>query len=367
VSRPAWARLGRCARWALPSALALPLLLALGCSRTSSTAQPAVRGAKRQVVFSGMCDASGAVPLSAALFAVADDEGNVLRIYDADRGGAPLASIDVSEGLNLPEPKAKPKKKKGGKKKRAPETDLEAATRVGDYALWLTSHARAPSGKLKPERHRLFATVLPGADEADDAPELSVVGVPYERLFADLAADPRYAAFGLDAAAQRAPKEPGGVNIEGMTGRPEGGVLIGFRNPVPGGKALLVPFSNPLEVVRGESPRFGDPIVLDLGGLGVRSLSYWHGRYVIAAGHYDTGAPSRLFTWDGQRAPVAVRALDFSRFNPEAFHTPEEREEILVLSDDGAEPVDGRDCKKLRDGGQKHFRGVWVSLPRVSS
>lgn len=336
-----------------------------GCS--SSAAAPAVRGAKRQVVFSGMCDASGAVPLSAKLFAVADDEGNVLRIYDADRGGAPLASVDVSDGLDLPQPhlKASAKKKnkqgKAKKKKRAPETDLEAATRVGELALWLTSHGRSSGGKHKPERHRLFATALPS-----EGAELSVVGVPYETLFDDLAADPRYAAFGLQHAGELAPKQPGGLNIEGMTERPEGGVLIGFRNPVPAGKALLVPLLNPLEVVHGEPPRFGDPLTLDLGGLGVRSLSYWHGRYLIAAGHYDQGAPSQLYTWDGAQQLERVRTLDFRRFNPEAFYSPEEREEVLVLSDDGALPVDGEDCKKLRDGSHKRFRGVWVSLPLVT-
>jgi hypothetical protein len=40
------------------------------------------------VVFEGTCDASGAVPLDARRFAVADDENNVIRIYDAERGGS---------------------------------------------------------------------------------------------------------------------------------------------------------------------------------------------------------------------------------------------------------------------------------------
>lgn len=52
--------------------------------------------ARTDLIFTGMCDASGAVELSRDLFAVADDEDNVLRIYDANRGGAPLSSSDVS-------------------------------------------------------------------------------------------------------------------------------------------------------------------------------------------------------------------------------------------------------------------------------
>src|SRR5690606_15608234 len=37
----------------------------------------------RWVEFEGACDASGAVPVDEMHFAVADDEDNVLRVYDA--------------------------------------------------------------------------------------------------------------------------------------------------------------------------------------------------------------------------------------------------------------------------------------------
>jgi hypothetical protein len=87
---------------------------------------------------------------------------------------------------------------------------------------------------------------------------------------------------------------------------------------------------------------------------------------LIAAGHYDSGEPSRLYTWDGRGEPRHVRAFDFSRFNPEAFFSPEERDEILVLSDDGALAIDGEDCKKLERVEQKRFRGVWVALTQGS-
>jgi len=317
-----------------------------------------VPGATREVVFSGMCDASGAVTLSPERFAVADDEGNVLRVYDANRGGAPLYSVDLSEHLDLPvKPPKKKKKNKPPKPRKAPEVDLEAATRIGDRAYWLTSHARSSSGKLKAERHRFFATNVPREGDV-----LELVGVAYESLFHDLAADPRYAAFGLAAAAARGPKEPGGFNIEGMTERPEGGVLIGLRNPIPEGKALIVPMLNPEEVVAGQPPRFGDPVRLDLGGLGVRSMSWWRGRYLIAAGHHDKGPPSRLYTWDGKSTPRHVRSFDFRHFNPEAFVSPEERDDILVLSDDGSVPIGDDECKKLKDPTRKQFRGVWVAL-----
>ena len=64
-----------------------------------------------EVVFTGMCDASGAGPLSAHTFAVADDEANVLRVYDADRGGSPLYERDISAAIGIP---ARPRKDQPG-------------------------------------------------------------------------------------------------------------------------------------------------------------------------------------------------------------------------------------------------------------
>ena len=108
-----------------------------------------------------MCDASAAVPLEGGLFAVADDEDNVLRVYDSARGGVPLGQADVSLRLHLPVTPKKPKNLLPKKVPKPPETDIEAATRIGDLAFWLTSHGRNSSGKLKTERQRLFATSLP--------------------------------------------------------------------------------------------------------------------------------------------------------------------------------------------------------------
>ena len=45
------------------------------------------------VVFEGMCDASGAIPVDERRFAIADDEENEIRFYDAESGGPPLAVV----------------------------------------------------------------------------------------------------------------------------------------------------------------------------------------------------------------------------------------------------------------------------------
>lgn len=311
------------------------------------TVAPVTAAGSSLVVFRGACDASGAVAIDGRLFAVADDEDNVLRIYDAERGGAPIDAADVSPELALPVKK---------KKKKHPESDLEAATRLGDTALWLSSHARSKKGKEKAERLRFFSTGVP----RPGAP-VRLNGAAYTMLLEDLLAEPALRPFGLDGAAALPPQAPGGFNIEGMTATPDGRVLLGFRNPIPEGRALLIMLENPLEPFSGKRARFASPIRLDLAGRGVRGLSWWHGRYLIAAGPYDDGGKPVLYEWGGPGARPVQRAGALpDDFNPEAFFTPEQRQEFMVLSDDGSRPVDGERCKDLEDAQQKTFRGLWL-------
>src|SRR3954470_5180846 len=109
-----------------PSMTCLAVVFIAGCrSAGAPAAAPSASADPDLVEFQGMCDASGAVPLGGDRFAVADDEDNVLRVYDAGRGGPPLHAVDISAALPLPH------------KKKTPETDLEAATRLGDLALWI--------------------------------------------------------------------------------------------------------------------------------------------------------------------------------------------------------------------------------------
>ncbi|ABS27533.1 DUF3616 domain-containing protein [Anaeromyxobacter sp. Fw109-5] len=321
------------------------LWLALGI--LASLPVGAEPGRPRVVEFHGACDASGAVVRGGGLVVVGDDEDNVLRLYDANRGGAPLASWELSAALEL---------ERG--KRRYPETDLEAATGLGDLGLWLTSHGLDSKARRQGARFLLFAT----RTRADG--QIVVEGRPYRTLLDDLLAAPALARFGLAEAAARPPKAPGGLNLEGMTAALDGRtVLVGLRSPVPPGGALVIPIENVPALVRGERARLGAPVQLDLGGRGIRSLSSWRGRYVIVAGATGEGDPSRLFTWSGapHDGPVAD-PVDLAGLNPEAFATFENRDEILLLSDDGTRPIDGVPCKKLKDPARKRFRGAWVRL-----
>jgi hypothetical protein len=219
----------------------------------------------------------------------------------------------------------------------------------------MTSHGRNSSGKPKPERLRLFATNVPQQGAA-----LSVVGTSYTHLLDDMLADPRLAKLGLAAAAELAPKSPGGLNLEGMTARSEGGVWIGFRNPLPENRAIIVPLLNPEQLIRGGRATFGEPQLLDFGGLGVRAISRFGERYLIIAGPFDSGGSFQLFEWSGQGAPKLLAHPELAGLNPEGFFSPKGRPEVLLLSDDGGVLTDGKECKRLKDASQRYFRARWI-------
>jgi hypothetical protein len=189
----------------------------------------------------------------------------------------------------------------------------------------------------------------------------------YTGLLSALLAQPRFEALGLAAAAQVAPEEPGGLNIEGLAATPSGGLLIGFRNPRPGGRALIVPLDNPRAMVdAAAAPLFGDALLLDLGGRGIRSIERIGTRYVIVAGAFDDGADFALFTWSGQAgdAPRRVTEAPLGALRPEALFAWPGSERIQVLSDDGGVPVDGHPCKhKAVPAKKKSFRSVEFTLP----
>ena len=290
--------------------------------------------------YTGMSDASAGVALSERLFAVANDEDNTLRVYGRDRGGEPVFAFDLNPFL-------KPEKKE-------PEADLEDACQIGDRVYWVTSHGRSRKGKKRPSRQRFFATQF---EVKDGNVEIGYVGQPYSRLLDDLCEEPSFARFNLKDAAKLAPKARGALNIEGLCSTPEGHLLLGFRNPIPEEKALVVPLLNPAEMIEGEKAKIGEPVLLDLGGLGIRSLERIGNEYLIVAGPYESGGTLRLFSWAGTGAePQPVETEPFGDLVPEAIvvypDTGEKR--IQLLSDDGS--WTGR-----TEGGES-FRGFWVDL-----
>lgn len=299
-----------------------------------------VAGAHAQevVTYQGPCDASAGVALDADHFAVANDETN--RIYYYRRGEPKdVGSLEVGAFLGIP----------AGK-----EADLEGAATIGDRVYWITSHGRNASGRKQPYRQRLFATqIRPG-------PSLQLIGAPYARLLDDLAKAPELARYRLEDAARLAAEAPGGLNIEGLAQTPEGGLLIGFRNPLFGGRALVVPLDNPEGVVTGKRAMVGTPIELDLGGRGIRSIELVGSSYLIVAGPVADEGTFAVYRWSGRSGDEpAPMGVDLQGLRPEALFAIPQTSNVQLLSDDGGLVVAGSRCNALPAARQR-FRSLTI-------
>jgi hypothetical protein len=313
------------------------------CSALAAAAQ------SQTLHFTGCCDASAAVAITENLFVVANDEDNILRVYSRKRLGPPVTTTDLTVFLNP------------GKK--SPEVDIEGAAQIGETIYWISSHGRNAKGKERESRHRLFATAV---TVTNGAVEIKPIGNFYAKLLSDMERDLRLKPFGLGRASLWAPKTQGALNIEGLAATPEGHLLIGFRNPIPRGKALIVRLLNPAEVIGGKAPQLGEPVLLDLGGQGVRSLEFWrdHDRYIVVGGASDGMPGSRLYEWRGGSEPPRLLMDSMQMLNPEAVTLAGggRSENLLLISDDGTLQIQGEDCKKLKDPNLRRFRAISVEL-----
>jgi hypothetical protein len=304
----------------------------------------------------GMCDASASVALDSNHFVVANDEDSFLRVYKSRASGGPVGEPVPLHGML-------------GLSDSAEESEIEAAAELGGVTYWISSHSRNKSGKLKLDRHHFLATKLQW-----DREELTVtpVGSTYQKLLRHLLNRTELADFTRESLqeekiASLAPKQPGAVNIEGLC-RYEEGLLIGFRNPIPDEKALLIPFLNPLNVAKDDdAPKFGSAILLDLDGLGVRSVEYIPRTksFLIVGGSYSAGDTFHLYSWSGDAKDKPKLLTEFEDFNPESVISFPKEDEVLVLNDDGTRKVDddGTCCKDLpEDHRRKHFQSCWVRI-----
>jgi hypothetical protein len=314
-------------------------------SPTNTTFVPTRYKLVQPVRYPDMCDASGAVPITSNIFAVASDEDNILRLYRSDQPGHPLKEFDCNAFLQV-----------SGK---SLEADLEAAARIGNRAFWIGSHGRNRNGKERQNRDRFFATDIKITGEDI---QLIPVGQPYQFLLDDMLQDPRLQRFHLTEAARYAPKEWDALNIEGLAATPEGCLLIGFRNPIPDEKALIIPILNPNQVIQGERARLGPPIQVDLDGLGIRDMAWYAGNYLIMAGSYGSGKDFQLYRWaGGDSAPKRIKVKHLSEYHPEAIIIYPETglQQIQILSDDGTRLIDGIPCKD-KPVAQQGFRSFWL-------
>lgn len=337
------------------------------------------------LIYCGASDASAAAAVDEETFIVADDENNILRVYKIKDTCLPVYQFDLTKFLKI--------------EGEFSEADIEGAAMVGDKIYWISSHGRNKDGKLRPNRYRFFATSVKVENgNITIEPE----GIPCKTLIHNLVLFMPASRLGLERATRFGSKldkqerenlapKISGLNVEGLCASPDGETLyIGFRNPRPldsssrQEKAIVVPLNNPTQVIeQGHSPIFDEPLLWDLGGLGIRSLDYshFHKAFFIIAGPYSEGPGFALYRWSGEKdkPPVLVQKIrpDKDTFNPEALISFKDSDKFLLLCDDGSMPikVTSRDeCIKgelnqdgtcpnkfLIDQNRKTFRGIWVT------
>ncbi len=319
-------------------------------------------------IYRRTCDGSAGIAVDDARFLAANDEDEIIRLYRNGEGpGDPIAEFDFADRLRG-DPDV--------------ECDIEGAAAVGDVVYWITSHGRDGAGRRRGNRRRLFATRL--AVEGD-AVRLTWIG-RYDRLVEDLcdpecwrAAEEKRTPKIIKALAKAtrlddkrsatlAPKKKG-LCIEGLAANPAtGALLLGLRNPIPGGRALVIPLLNPADLVAGGAARaeFGRPARLELRGLGVRSIGFVPaiGAYLIVAGLSGEGGRSCLYRWSGsaKQKPVFDRTLPrSSTFAPEAIVTYGDGAWTQLLGDAGAREIRGVLCKDLPED-ERFFTDRWIKL-----
>ncbi|WSF37378.1 DUF3616 domain-containing protein [Streptomyces sp. NBC_01351] len=331
----------------------------------SYAASARVDGALTTRYLTGSSDASAAVDAGGGHVLVADDETNVLRLYDRSRSGAPVKTWDLGPSLGLKK-----------------EADIEAATRVGDTIYWTGSLGNNKDGKYKAERNTVFTTTVTGSGADTEI----TFGTAYRKLREDLvawdAANGNRYGFAAGTAAGEVPKQIDGFNVEGLEFAPgsTSTAYVGFRAPLApaalGGKALIVPVTNFDQVVAaGAKPVFGAGVELDLGGLAVRDIrKNAADQYLILAGSWaadDNSDPYALYQWDGVPGHAPVKRVDLPTTDPggwEAIVNVPERlvpgARIQLITDSGAADLygDGTEAKDLDHPEWKKSRSAWFKL-----
>jgi hypothetical protein len=186
------------------------------------------------------------------------------------------------------------------------------------------------------------------------------VGTPFTGLVVAAIAGTSLASRALRAAEPLASGK-GGVNIEGLAAAGDGSLLIGFRSPLVDGRAIVLRLRNPARVIeKGGAPDFGEPALLDLGGLGIRDIGasaapdeFW----ILAGGAGERGIFA-LYRWHPGTSPVAFRvALPAAEGSPEGLMRDFASDTWFISTDRG--DIDG--CKHLPES-QRSFELLPLTL-----
>jgi len=284
----------------------ITLNLAVSASLTTSSI--------KDIYNTGVADGSTGIAVDANYMFVADDETNVIKLFNRNNSGLSVYQFDVNPYLNL----------------SGTEVDIEGSFRSTtntNRIYWIGSLSNSKTGGARPDRNRIFATDIVGTGANAT---LVFVGY-YDNLRSRLITwgDANGYNFTAKAATGIEPKRIDGFNVEGLEIGPDGTTLyIGFRAPYVGpgnNSAVICPLLN-FESWFGNgsptsNPTFGAPIVLNLNNHGIRSLGKnASNQYIIVAGSYAAEGTFELYTWNGQAASTPlILTANLSNLKPEGI------------------------------------------------
>ncbi|MBY5369573.1 DUF3616 domain-containing protein [Rhizobium leguminosarum] len=294
------------------------LLVVLGAAQAASEFPDPIH-------YKGLCEASAATYIDNDHFVVASDETNILRLYTRNEKseGVPL-DFEHPSGFD--------------------KSDIEAAARdgEGEIVYWISSHSLNSSGEDKDKRKIFFATKVVAVGNA--------ATLQWEGDFLRL----RDAILGVIG------DKKSELNIEGLATAPDGALLIGLRDTIDG-KAVVIPFTNPAEVISHpeRSAVLGEPFRLDLGGLGIRSVERVDDHYLIVAGPVSDQGPFALYRWlGGKSSPEELKVPALGPLRPEALMQIPGSGLVQILSDDGSQTCDDEKTPIS----QRTFRSIEIKL-----
>jgi len=282
--------------------------------------------------FYNLYEPSGATTLPDGRVLIVEDEGNakVFKLLEIEK------NTQVSEIGNLYLPK---KMKKVFKKS---VEDLEALTSNGKYVYAITSHSLSKHAKHKKSREKfMMFTYDDGAME-----KLYVYGSlkkDLKKAFPIL--------FKKDIFSQDS------INIEGLAIDGDK-LLIAFRGPLVGSKALVISLKNPKDVfLESAKPEFGTPITLSLDGQGIRDITYDKEKdiyWIIAGSSSERMGTFSLWLWD-----KSENRLSFVNKQPDIGYA----EGITVVNDENGKSV----LLIVEDNGKKPNKAANYIIMQKSS